>query len=103
MPKISERSLVFEDFVDKVGDVFAVGEPGLPSIPLTLNEAQALPTRYGLPNTRPPFSLMFLGTDPRVLPQKLYRLEHSEMGVVTLFLVPIAKDALGVTYQSTFN
>jgi hypothetical protein len=52
---------------------------------------------------RPPFSLLFLGKDPRVLPQKLYRLEHGEMGVVTIFLVPIGKDALGVSYQATFN
>ena len=103
MPETSERPLVFEDFADKVGDVFAVAEPGVPAIPLTLSEAQALPARYGLPNARPPFSLMFLGKDPRVLAQKLYRLEHGAMGMVTIFLVPIGKDAQGVTYQATFN
>jgi len=103
MPETSERSLVFEDFADKVGDVFAIAEPGLPAILLTLSEAQALPARYGLPNARPPFSLMFLGKDPRVLPQKLYRLEHREMGVMIIFLVPVGKDTLGVTYQATFN
>src|SRR3954471_23946464 len=95
--------LVFANFADKVGDVFAVGEPDMPAIPLTLTEATALPARYGLPNARAPFSLVFLGKDPRVLPQKLYRLEHADMGVVTIFLVPIGKDARGVSYQATFN
>jgi hypothetical protein len=95
--------LLFEDFADKVDDVFTVAEPDAPAIPLTLTEAAALPARYGLPNMRPPFSLVFLGRDPRVLPQKLYRLEHAGMGVVTIFLVPIGKDAQGVSYQATFN
>jgi len=103
MPEISGRPLVFEDFADKVGEVFAVGEADVPAIPLTLAEAQPLPPRYGLPNARPPFSLIFLGKDPRVLPQRLYRLEHGEMGAVTIFLVPIGKDAQGVSYQATFN
>ena len=103
MPETAEKPLVFEDFADKVGEVFAVGEPGVPAIPLTLTEATPLPARYGLPNVRPPFSLVFLGRDPRVLPQKLYRLEHAEMGAVTIFLVPIGKDAEGVSYQATFN
>jgi hypothetical protein len=103
MRESTERALVFEDFAGKTGDVFAVGEPDMPAIPLTLTEATALPARYGLPNARAPFSLVFLGKDPRVLVQKLYRLEHAELGVVTIFLVPIGKDARGVSYQATFN
>ena len=52
---------------------------------------------------RPPFSLVFLGKDPRVLPQRLYRLEHEELGTLTIFLVPVGKDAEGVLYQAVFN
>ena len=48
-------------------------------------------------------ALIFLAADPRVLPQRLYRLEHEGLGAVTIFLVPIAKDAEGVRYQATFN
>jgi hypothetical protein len=103
MPETSERALIFEDFADRLGEVFAIGEPDVPAIPLTLTQAQPLPAGMGLPGVRPPFSLIFLGKDPRVLPQKLYRLEHGEMGAVTIFLVPIGKDAQGVSYQATFN
>jgi Domain of unknown function (DUF6916) len=103
MKDTAEKPLVFEDFADKRGEVFVVSEPPVPAIPLTLTEAALLPTRYAPPGARPPFSLIFLGKDPRVLPQKLYRLEHDGMGIMTIFLVPIAKDAQGVSYQATFN
>jgi hypothetical protein len=97
------RLLVLEDFADKVGDVFAIGEEGWPAILLTLVEAEALPARMAPRGARPPFSLIFLGKDPRVLPQRLYRLEHQSMGALAIFLVPIGKDADGVSYQATFN
>jgi hypothetical protein len=98
-----DRTLVFEDFADKVGHVFAIREPDVPAIPLTLTEAQALSPNRGRPGTRPPFSLVFVAQDPRVLPQRLYRMEHDGLGELTIFLVPIGKDAHGVSYHATFN
>ena len=103
MPQGAERVLVFEDFADRVGEVFVVGEKEFPAIPLTLAEAEPLPPRRGPEGMRPPFSLVFLGKDPRVLPQRLYRLEHEEMGALAIFLVPVGKDAEGVSYQAVFN
>jgi hypothetical protein len=38
-----------------------------------------------------------------VPPQKLYRLRHEELGKVTIFLVPIGRDASGVSYQAVFH
>lgn len=99
---MTDRQLIFEDFADKVGHVFAVSEQDFPAIPLTLTEAEPLPNRLK-PGVRAPFSLIFLAKDPRVLPQRLYRLEHDEMGELTIFLVPIGKDAEGVSYQALFN
>ena len=103
MPEANERQLVFEDFTGRVGEVFVVGEAAFPAVPLTLIEAEPLPARMAPKGVRPPFSLVFLGKDPRVLPQRLYRLEHAEMGEVTIFLVPVGKDAEGVSYQAVFN
>ena len=71
--------------------------------PLTLTEAELFARARGMPGVRPPFSLVFLAKDPRVLPQRLYRMEHDDLGVLEIFLVPIAKDAQGVSYQATFN
>lgn len=98
-----DQQLVFEDFADKVGDAFAVSEEGLPPIALRLRQAEPLNPAMGLPGVRPPFSLMFLANDPRVLPQGNYRLEHRGLGEVSICLVPVAKDAEGVTYQAVFN
>ena len=103
MEPTAERQLVFDDFAGRVGEVFVVGEPNFPAIPLTLTEMELLPARMGPKGMRPPFSLVFLAKYPRVLPQRLYRLHHEEMGVLTIFLVPIGKDAQGVSYQATFN
>jgi hypothetical protein len=100
---MTDRSLVFEDFSDKVGDAFAISEEGMPAIALTLKEARPLNPEWGLKGVRPPFSLSFLAADPRVLPQRLYRLEHPRLGAVTIFLVPSAKDDQGVSYHATFN
>jgi hypothetical protein len=103
MEPTAQKQLVFEDFAGRVGEVFVVDEANFPAIPLTLAEAEPLPARMAPQGVRPPFSLIFLGKDPRVLPQRLYRLEHEEMGEVTIFLVPVGKDAEGVSYQAVFN
>lgn len=101
--KMPDRQLVFEDFADKVGDVFAISEEGVPAIPLILRQAEPLNPAMAMHGVRPPFSLIFFARDPRVLPQRIYRMEHQELGEVSIFLVPSAKDAEGVSYQATFN
>ncbi|MGA3310825.1 MAG: hypothetical protein ABSD08_19770 [Xanthobacteraceae bacterium] len=100
---MAETSLVFEDFADKVGEVFAISEQGVPGIPLILREAEPLNPAMSLRGVRPPFSLIFLARDVRVLPQRIYRMEHNGLGEVSIFLVPVGKDAEGVSYQAVFN
>jgi hypothetical protein len=103
MAKMTEKQFIFEDFKDRVGDVFTLGEPGVPAISLTLEEAELLSDRFALPGMRSPFSLVFLGAGDMILPQALYRLKHEEMGEVTIFMVPIGQNQRGVSYQATFN
>lgn len=100
---MSGRQLVFEDFADKIGEVFPIADDDVPRIPLTLTEAELLKARWSKPGARPSFSLVFVGKDPRVLPQRIYRLEHNGLGTMEIFLVPIGKDAQGVSYQAMFN
>jgi hypothetical protein len=100
---MSNTQLVFEDFADKVEQIFVISDQAAPAIPLTLAQAELLPARGSTPGIRPPFALTFLAKDPRVLPQRLYRLEHNDLGLLEIFLVPAAKDAQGVTYCATFN
>lgn len=97
------RSLVFEDFAHRVGDTFPIQESGLEAFPLTLKEANPLRATWSRPGSRPPFSLMFVGKNPCVLPQRLYKFDLSGIGLVDIFLVPVGKDANGVNYQAVFN
>lgn len=100
---MTNEQLVFEDFKDRVGSVFTPNEPEVPAIPLVLNEAELLPANHAPPGLRPPFSLVFLGADEHILPQRLYRLRHEQMGELVIFLVPVGKDGRGVSYQAVFN
>ena len=96
------RPLVYEDFADKLGQDFALREADVPDMALRLSEAVLLKVP-GLPGVRPPFTLVFVADDARVLPQKIYRLEHAALGALDIFLVPVGKDNSGVSYEAVFN
>lgn len=57
--------------------------------------------------TAPPgydaFSLIFRAAHSEPLNQRIYSLEHDEMGVFDVFLVPVRQDATGVDYQAVFT
>lgn len=52
---------------------------------------------------REQFSLHFRGPSRPELPQRIYRVEHAQLGVLDLFLVPISRDASGMTYEAVFT
>jgi hypothetical protein len=49
------------------------------------------------------FSAFFNGPREPFLPQRVYALEHDQMGAFELFLVPLARDENGVRYEAVFN
>jgi hypothetical protein len=57
----------------------------------------------GAPHSRAPFSLIFRGALEPVLPQRIYRFEHDELGSFELFIVPIGPDGAGMQYQAVFG
>ncbi len=71
-----------------------------PALELRLVEVEA---RWGKGPTREPFSLVFLGPRDPVLPQRIYRLEHADLGALELFLVPVGRDGSGTRYEAAFN
>lgn len=97
------RSLVLEDFADRVGCTFPIREEGMENFPLTLTEAKPLRATWMVPGARPPFSLIFLGSNPFILPQRLYKFDLDGIGPVDIFLVPVGKNGKGVSYQAVFN
>lgn len=94
--------LTLATFEPLVGDGFAVqaeadeGEP----IELVLESA----TKSGeWPGGRDPFALVFRGPRDPLLPQAIYGLRHPGLGLVELFIVPIAQEAGGAAYQAIFT
>jgi hypothetical protein len=51
------------------------------------------------PGGRAPFSIVFRGGPSPPLPQRIYRVEHAELGALEIFLVPIAEDR----YEAIFT
>jgi hypothetical protein len=49
------------------------------------------------------FSIIFRGPQDTYLQQSIYRLEHDEMGMLELFLVPVGRDEKGFQYEAIFN
>lgn len=49
------------------------------------------------------FSLTFRGGPDPPLPQRIYRVEHDELGALDLFLVPIGPDDVGQRYEAVFT
>lgn len=94
--------LTLATFEPIVGDRFEIagGAVGGESLELVLESA----TKSGdWPGGRDPFSLIFRGPPEPVLPQAIYPLTHAGLGVLEIFVVPIAGDAEGVSYQAIFT
>jgi len=52
---------------------------------------------------RQPFSVVFELLDADVWPQAVYRVSHSDLGELDLFLVPIDQNGDGVCYEAVFT
>ena len=49
------------------------------------------------------FSLFFTGPADILLPQRSYSLEHHELGLLDIFLVPVARTEESLRYEAVFN
>ena len=52
---------------------------------------------------RRPFSIVFRAPPNAVLSQRIYTVELLELGTLSLFLVPIGPDRVGMRYEAVFN
>ena len=91
------------DFSPYLGQTFHVSfeSESLPSVELI--EVTELSSERGESGQRRPFSLVFRGPQTPILRQRIYEIEHQEMGALGLFLVPIGPDEKGMRYESVFT
>ncbi len=52
---------------------------------------------------REPFSIVFRGPLEPLLPQRIYRFEHDELGSFELFIVAIGPDEGRMQYEAVFS
>ena len=84
------------DFAELRGERFRITPDDAPPFDAELVAVQEIPRE---PGGRAPFSLVFRGGPNPPLPQRIYRVEHAELGAIEIFLVPIAADR----YEAIFT
>src|SRR5687768_12061001 len=93
---------VTKDTFDPIkGSVFELALAEGQTIPLELSAVLGTGLQ-GLAN-REQFSLHFRGPATPALVQRTYPLKHPSLGSFEIFLVPIKRDAAGMTYEAVFT
>jgi hypothetical protein len=90
-------------FEPRLGESFRIALDDGQSLDVELVEAAA--SWGGAPPSEgrgEPFSIVFRGPYEPVLPQRIYRIEHDELGALEIFLVPIGPDESGMRYEAVF-
>jgi hypothetical protein len=97
------EQLTYHSFGPYLDQTFHV-KSGEDTLELTLLEAVPIGSAPQ-DGKRHPFSVVFLGPAEPILPQRIYDLEHAEMGKLSLFLVPLGPDrtARGMRYEAVFT
>ena len=93
--------LTIDMFRDRIGQAFVIEEAEHRPIELTLIEA-TLAHQFA-PHHRQTFSLLFTSQPGILIPQRTYALQHPELGLLSIFLVPISQSEDKATYQAIFN
>lgn len=87
------------DYEQNLATVFRVGSASVDSIGLVLTQVSELRSSPGQES----YSIVFRGPEDRLLPQGTYTLDHDRLGEQDLFIVPVAGDEQGISYEAVFN
>jgi len=96
-------NLTEKEFSKHLNTKFRVELNGENSVDLELIEVKGYMSKHIEQTGMERFSVYFQGPPETFLPQKLYAFRHAGMGSFEMFLVPIAKNDRGFSYESVFN
>ena len=96
-------NLTEKEFSKHVNTKFRVELDGENSVDLELTEVKGYMSKHNEQSGMERFSIYFQGPPEPYLEQKLYAFQHAGMGSFEMFLVPIAKNDRGFSYESVFN
>ena len=94
------EKLTHQDFALHLNETFRLRH-GSGSLDLELVAAE--PRGDARDGHRRPFSVVLRGPRAPILEQRIYPLEHPEMGTLEVFLVPIGPDDTGQRYEIVFG
>jgi hypothetical protein len=98
------EDFTLDTFSGRIGERFAIRLESGEELEAELVEANALGAADAEPRVaRAPFSIVFRGPSDPVLPQRIYRFAHAELGDFELFVVPIGRDDSGTSYEAVFT
>ena len=98
------KTLTLSDFSPAVGSLFQVRTEPDVSLELELLEAVELNASPISSDTHTrSFSLLFSGPNDVMLPQQICPMSHSDLGELSIFLVPVAREVDGIRYEAIFN
>ena len=95
--------LTEKEFSKHVNTKFCARLDGGVQAELDLIEVKGYPGHPGDQQGMERFSIYFKGPATPHLPQKLYTLQHDQMGEFEIFLVPLSRNDQGFRYEAVFN
>lgn len=98
------EQFTFETFQPHIGETFSLALGDEETLTLELGEVSKMGTALGENDSwRQAFSTIFYAPNQPVLPQQIYELRHSTLGVMALFLVPVGPDSTQrMRYEAVF-
>jgi hypothetical protein len=94
--------LTASSFSEHLGTSFRISFGGESPLEAVLFEVKRHEEHDG--PRKQPFSVYFrTSSSGPVLPQRIYQVEHDQMGTMDIFLVPIGPDGQGMRYEAVFN
>lgn len=95
--------LQIADFARHLNQTFRIHVETPEPLAAELIEVSQMGSRPEGEEWRQAFSVVFRGPAEPILPQRIYRVEHEELGSLDLFLVPLGPDKVGVRYEAVFT
>ena len=92
-----------EDFEACLNQLFTIDDEIAGAVAVELVEVDTHSTFDPDRQSRPPFSILFIGKPEPALAQGVYRMHQEQLGSMELFLVPIGLDAKGMHYEAVFT
>ncbi len=95
-----------QDFARYLNDTFSIQAESVGAIAAELigvDELGARAVSEEDTGRRRPFAIVFRTAEEVLLPQRIYTIEHSEMGALNIFITPIGPDDKGMRYEAVFT